>query len=407
MIKSSKLSVKFANASKREQLDVFIAEYRRVVSVFVDLLWMDEKIPCLLPSDTTSKIDSWLSARAVQCAGKQASGIVRGTRKKQEKRLFMINKLLGSNLIKKAKKLQGIYDRVVTSKPSIATVNPELDGRFIKINTKNNTSFDIWLTISSLGNKLKLVLPLKRSKHFNELDSKGAIKAGVRLGPSAVTFMFDLPDVPKKEQGAVLGIDIGLKSVLSCSDGVASYRDTHGHDLDSILQVMTRKKKGSLGFKRSKSHRKNYINWSINQLNLRNYKEVRLENIKHLRRGRRSSSLLSHWTYTEIFDKLKSKCEEQGVLVTQISATYTSQRCSACGWVRKSNRKGKLFRCGSCSFEHDADLNAAKNIALPLIGIPKQQRLLQANRAGFYWLVEGQEPIVPVTHKMNTLHKFS
>jgi len=29
----------------------------------------------------------------------------------------------------------------------------------------------------------------------------------------------------------------------------------------------------------------------------------------------------------------------------------------------KSYRNGKKFKCGHCGFEHDADVNAAKNIA--------------------------------------------
>ncbi|MHC5819129.1 MAG: zinc ribbon domain-containing protein, partial [Nostoc sp.] len=28
-----------------------------------------------------------------------------------------------------------------------------------------------------------------------------------------------------------------------------------------------------------------------------------------------------------------------------------------------SYRNGKVFKCGHCGFEHDADINAAKNIA--------------------------------------------
>jgi hypothetical protein len=42
---------------------------------------------------------------------------------------------------------------------------------------------------------------------------------------------------------------------------------------------MTRKQKGSKSFKRTSNHRKNFINWSINQLNLDNIKEIGLERI--------------------------------------------------------------------------------------------------------------------------------
>ena len=170
MIKSTKSSLHFANTNRLDNLFSFIDEYRSVVSKFVDLLWLQDKIPALLPKETTSLIESWLSARAIQCAGKQASGIVRGCRKKQEKRKFMIEKFIKTKQFKKARKLQKIYDEVSVSKPDIDNVEPELDSRFVKIDMENHTSFDGWITLSSLGNKFnkfnkfKVELPFKKTQ---------------------------------------------------------------------------------------------------------------------------------------------------------------------------------------------------------------------------------------------------
>jgi len=119
------------------------------------------------------------------------------------------------------------------------------------------------------------------------------------------------------------------------------------------------------------------------------------DELKHLRRNRKSS----HWTYTDIKRKLESKCEQQGVLVVYVSPTYTSQRCSHCGWVQKSNRKGKNFNCVSCSFAADADINASKNIALRLSPLSDSQRLQQNNRTGFFYRAVGDERIVRHTKK--------
>lgn len=396
MIRSTKTSTKFSNKEKKNELNSFIDEYRNVVSQFVDLLWNEPKIPSLLPKELTSQVDTWLSARMLQCAGKQASAIVRGTQKKQKQRLYIIDKLNSEGQFKKARRLQRIYDEASVSKPNISQVEPELDSRFVKIDLENETSFDGWITLTSIGNKLKIVLPFKKTKHFNEMLRKGTLKLGVRLNKSNFTFMFDLQEVEKKPKGSVLGIDIGQTTTLSCSNGVTSKKNNHNYDLASITDILSRKKKGSKGFQKAIEHRKNYVNWTINQLNLNGIKQVNIEKIKHLRRGKRSSRGLSHWTYTEIFDKLESYCTEQGVLVKKVSPTYTSQRCSNCGWTRKSNRKGKLFKCEKCSFECDSDLNASLNITLELPEISRKQRLQQVNRIGFYWNVEGQESIVPV-----------
>lgn len=398
-IKSTKTSIKFSNFNKLKQLKEFIDEYKSVVSQIVDILWEKDNISKFIEKDLTSQISSWLSARALQSAGKQASGIVRGTRRKQEKRLFVIKKLISENRVKKAKKLQKIYDETKVSKPNINTVEPELDARFVKINLENNTSFDGWLILTSLGNSLRIVIPFKKSKHFNKLMSKGQLKSGIRLSKSNLTFLFELPKKTKVTTGNTLGIDIGQTTLLSCSDGYTSKKDKHNHDLTSISQKISRKKKGSKNFQKAISHRKNYINWSINQLNLENVKQVNLENIKNLRKGRKSSRILSHWTYTEIFEKLESYCEDLGVQIIKVNPTFTSQRCSVCGWTRKSNRRGKTFKCGKCGYISDADLNASKNIALILPGISMKKRLEHPNKTGFYWNVLNQEPIVPDVRK--------
>ena len=398
-IKSTKTSLLFSNTEKQEKLALFISEYKSVVSQFVDILWEMDEIKSLLPKEVTDQVSTWLSARMIQCAGKQASGIARGTKRKQEKRLFIINKLTNEGKFKQARKLQRIYDEVTLSKPRIDNINPELDSRFIKIDLDNSTSFDGWLTITSIGAGVKLILPFKKNKHFNEMFSNGAIKAGIRVNTKYVTFMFDIPAVNSRVEGSTLGIDIGQTTVLSCSDGVSSQRNNHGYDLSSITDILCRKKKGSKAFERCSAHRFNYINWSINQINFSGIKQVNLERLFKVGTGNKRSRKLSHWNYSDIVSKVEDCCKELGVLIHKVNPTYTSQRCSSCGWVRKRNRKGKVFKCSSCGFEHDADLNAAINISLPLLGITKQQRLRRANMAGFYWLVEGQESIVPVTQR--------
>lgn len=404
MIKSSKVTLKFSNPGKLTSLGTFIDEYRRVTSCIIDMIWGLEKVPKFISKEITDPITTWLSARAIQCAGKQASGIVRGTRKKYEQRAWKISDLHDRGYHKQARKLERIQEKQTISKPIISTIQPELDSRFIEINLSNLTTFDGWIVISSIGDKLKISIPFKRHKHFNKLYRSGILKKGIRLSKEMATFMFEVDKSELKEDGEVLGIDVGISSLLSCSDGVQSTKNQHGHDLNTISKMFLRKKKGSKAFKKAQLHRTNFINQAVNQLNLDVVKEIRLENIKHLRKGKKTSKFLSHWVYSELFEKLESYCLEQGVLVRRISPTYTSQRCSDCGWTRKSNRKGKLFKCGSCGYHGDSDLNAARNIQLDLRPIGKAERLQQNNRIGFFWVVEGQEKhIVPDVRKVQNL----
>lgn len=396
MIKSTKVSLKFSNKNKLDKISSFVDEYTKIVRQFVDIFWELADVPTLAPKEISSKIETNLTARMIQCAGKQASGIVRGCRKKQSKRLYMIKLFNKQGKFKKARKLQRIYDNAKVSKPKIVNICPELDQRFVSIFLDKTNSFDCWIVLK-VTNRQSIKIPFRKTSHFNKLSSLGQIKKGLRLSKDSATLMFDIPEVEKRSNGSILGIDIGLLNTLSCSDGQQSQRNKHGHNLDTISKILSRKKKGSKGFRRTQGHRTNYINWSINQLNLTNIKQVNIEDIKRLRYKKRSSRALSHWTYTDIFRKLEGFCQEQGVLVNKMNPTYTSQRCAECGWIRKSNRKGKQFKCGNCGHKADSDLNASRNLALSLdntINIVKK-RLKHDNRKGFFWSVEGQESIVP------------
>lgn len=91
-IRSSRLSFKFANTGKKAAIANFIAEYTRVVKMFVPKFWAIAKSGKLdsMPKTALCREDSWMSARALQCAAKQAAGIVNGTLAKNKRRLFVI-----------------------------------------------------------------------------------------------------------------------------------------------------------------------------------------------------------------------------------------------------------------------------------------------------------------------------
>lgn len=406
MIRSTKLSVKFGNSSKLKLYHEFIDEYNRVCQEFIDLLWDSENIPILLLKETTSRVSTWLSARIIQCAGKQASGIVRGTRQKQKQREYIYNKLIEEGKFKKARKLKNIIDEVKISKPQII-IKPELDSRFVNFDFENETIFDIWVKFGSIGRRIKFSIPIRKSKHFNRLEKLGEIKQGVRISKKDITFMFELPEVEKKEIGNTLGLDVGIKKVYVLSNGERSKEDKHGWNLDKINKRLSKKKKGSKNFKRAQEHRSNYINWSLKQIDLSSIKEIRIENIKDLRRGNRCSRYLSHFVYPEIFGKLGRICEENGVQLTHVNPTYTSQRCSKCGWTRKANRNGERFKCGKCGYTVDADLNASMNISFDLPSIERKKRLSGINKRGFYWLETSKDNIVPSVREEVVCEYFS
>lgn len=172
LIRSSSMTLQFATEKKLNTLDTVFDEYTRVVNLYVDEYAQSKT----LPKFTLLKVNTWLSARLQQCAGKQALEVVRSTRKKDfelsQKRYKKIYKyFLCKNrqqkfLLKKMSELRLNYK----IKPYFNGKTINIDNRFWKINQSTNT-FDFWLVLSSIGNKIKLILPLKNHKHNKKFNN--------------------------------------------------------------------------------------------------------------------------------------------------------------------------------------------------------------------------------------------
>jgi IS605 OrfB family transposase len=405
MIRSTQLTLKFSNQAKLDKINYFIDEYKNLTQFFIDYIWdnipIGQNIPTLIPKIITNQANTWLSARAIQASAKQASSIVRGCRKKHEKRLFVFNKFTQEGKHRKARKLANIIKNKPISKPNLASIETELDERFVKFDFNKKTVFDGWITLKSLGSKLKIILPIKLHKQFNKLNKDGVQLKGIRLSKKSINVSFEIPD-QTKTNGKIVGIDIGIKTAFTSSDNHHSEQPLNGHTIESVCKIISRRKKGSKRFKKACTHRKNLIGFYKNQLDWKNIKVIKIENIKNLRYKRRTSRYLSSFVYHEFFERLKQTAERLGVQVQTVCPTYTSQRCSCCGWTRKSNRNGKRFKCSKCGYTIDADLNGAINISLDLKSITTKERQKRLNLTGFYWLdetVSGQEFIVPVVQK--------
>lgn len=78
---------------------------------------------------------------------------------------------------------------------------------------------------------------------------------------------------------------------------------------------------------------------------------------------------LRNWSYYDLQSKIEYKAKEHGIEVVKIDPRYTSLRCSKCGCIDKRNRNGEKeqakFKCVKCEYAENADVNAARNIALP------------------------------------------
>lgn len=411
MIRSSTLSLKESNSQKLELVSLFIQEMNNAIQHYVDAYWdvtfksnycldlKKLKKKMFMPTGINPPTNTKLSARSLKSAQKQAIGIINAATAKRYKQAYMLKKLQknGNN----TKYLQRKLSNSPLVKPSLPKeFGVEINSITCSIEKSDTSSFDYWLHLKSLFNKEfkkelgtnEIYLPLKSHRHFNQLLSKGKLKASVLLSKKSVSIRVEIDNaqqIANNTGSEIIAIDQGATTLLSVAsssgDTFVSTKCPHGHDMASIMQKLSRTKKGSKGFKRAQEHRKNYINWSINQLNWNNIKELRLEEIHDMGRGQKKSRYLSHFSFSLIESKLQAKCEEKGVLFSLQSNEYRSQRCSDCGFVHKTNRKNKSFVCKACGVVHDSDINAAQN---HLVDLPELDRyaICGLNKTtGFYW----------------------
>ncbi len=70
------------------------------------------------------------------------------------------------------------------------------------------------------------------------------------------------------------------------------------------------------------------------------------------------------WAFAQLGAFLGYKARAAGVAFVEVDPAYTSQTCSAFGWVDQRNRRSQAaFECGQCGFVGHADHNAAIVIA--------------------------------------------
>ena len=421
MIRSSKVSINQANTRKMDVLSMFIDEYRMAVEYFINEYWNMKfanaytldlgklKTMKFYPSSITDP-KCKLSGRSLKSAKQQALGMINAATTKRYKRAFVLKKHQVEN--KKVSSLKRVLDKTPLVKPSVPKdFKAEINSINCDFESSSN-SFDNWFVLKSLFNKEtkqelgfnSVTLPLKSHTHLKKLSVKGKRLNSFLVSKDFISIRFEIE--PKKNLGnETIAIDQGITDLLSIATSsgknFTSTKCIHGHDMASIMRKMSRKKKGSKAFKRAKDHQTNFINWSVNQLNLSNTKELRLEEIHDMRRGERTNRFMTHFAYPAIERKLQARCEENGVRFVLQSNEYRSQRCSTCGFVHKSNRKGKSFICKHCGEIHDADINAANNHLTELPPIDRFAICGLNRTTGFFWNPGFEGAYSPLNHKQN------
>jgi len=171
----------------------------------------------------------------------------------------------------------------------------------------------------------------------------------------------------------VLGVDSGIINHAVLSNNVF-FASNHIQSVKGRYQFL-RSKLQTKGTSSAKRHLRRLsgrerrftadINHCIAKLVVNQpFEAVALEKLQIKRakkNGKKFNSKLGKWAFRQLQRFVGYKAEALGKSVVHVNPAYTSKTCSRCG--ARGVRKGSVFRCTSCGFELNADLNAARNIA--------------------------------------------
>ena len=139
-----------------------------------------------------------------------------------------------------------------------------------------------------------------------------------------------------------------------------------GTELKDIYLKLSNKQRRSKKYVKTLIYKRNKINEVVNKF-LECYPDTNiivedLYNVKYKSKLYKTiNNKLQYWSYRQVLDRLNALSELKGFKVIKVEPAYTSQTCSRCGAIIKSNRNGEFYNC-SCGLTIDADTNAAINI---------------------------------------------
>lgn len=245
-----------------------------------------------------------------------------------------------------------------------------------------------YFSVNTLDGRIKLSY---HAEHFEKYFDKNIYKFGTAKLVHKhnkyflhIPVTFEIPDMNISYISNVVGIDRGINFVVATYDskhksGFVSgkyikQKRAHYSKLRKELQMRqtpsARRRLLSIG------HRENRwmqdVNHCVSKALVDNSPKNTLfvlEDLSGVRsateRVRTKDRYVSvSWSFYDLEQKLKYKAVVAGDFVINVNPAYTSQTCSKCGHIEKSNRNKKLhiFCCKNCGYKSNDDRIGAMNL---------------------------------------------
>ena len=233
-----------------------------------------------------------------------------------------------------------------------------------------------WVPFKSGAAKWKNGQIAFNGQHFKVWDSFGLSQYKFRSGSFNedargrwyFNVVVEVDVQPSAGQGAV-GIDLGLKDVATCSDGVKLENGRFYRDLEDKLAIAQRarsKRRVKAIHARIKNRRKDALHKFSRRL-VDQHGEIVVGDVSPTKLAKTSmakSVLDAGWG--QLKTMLKYKCDHAGIVFREVSEAYTTRTCSSCGSLSGphgvNGLRVRAWECAECGALHDRDTNAARNI---------------------------------------------
>ena len=230
------------------------------------------------------------------------------------------------------------------------------------------------LTVNKLGKRFKFSLNRPYAGKVKTLTIKRS-----PLGEYFIVMVLDKAPVAirKTHNGASVGIDFGLKTYMTMSDGTTvkspqflkstlpkvqrasrnlskSASDSHHHqsrrmELDRVHERIVNKRTD--------------FQWQLCHQLCRQYDHIYIEDLQLTGMTALWGRKMNDLAHGAFINKLEYVATKYGVTVHNIDRFYPSSKTCTCGYVNKQLQlKDRHWTCPECGAVHDRDLLAAQNI---------------------------------------------
>lgn len=234
--------------------------------------------------------------------------------------------------------------------------------------------------------KLKWV-NIRGYRNINSINGKikNATISKEANGKYYVSILYEMYDeAPKINHRTIVGIDLGIKKLLTLSDGITydnnKYLQKYEKRIKRKQRELSRKQKKSKNYYKCKKELavlysklvnvRKYYTHKITKDITDEYDIITCEKLftkEMITKGKdnKLSKKISDATFSEVLRQLEYKTRFKGKIFNQIDTYYpSSQVCSKCNNQDKKYKdlKERTYKCSKCNQEIDRDFNASINI---------------------------------------------